>query len=459
MSEKKNRLTLLKEALSWGGPETPKTIEKTGIIVINETKQSAGKALDDSFDTQLTTFNSDPVVKESIIQFAQEVIGNGYFTTMNKDYSLELDGETAKDLIDEWNYKNDIDNKILQVSIELVAFGNSFYYITNNGFQNIPIQAIYKANAVDKSTPIEEKYNLETSGTYGAKNIKWEDFIHFKVPMPSEFTPFSSAGIIHGLIAYPDEDNQNPSMWDIRKSMRKYMNLGFKKFSFANELWTFPESDDTKVAAFQTTLNTMSDIGQKIATNAKGSIQIAVPQRTTSYDEWIKSSNNEFLMSLANPSLKLGVEGFYTKATGETAQKMFGMKIESIRRIIKRTFEDLWIKILEKNGFDGQKAQVKMNFGSEEVSYTTSDLFAAKDKGLISIEEARKILRESMKWKLEEEIPVEKVTPVAPTVPLVEFTEIKNKVESLTSEKSKLEEESIKKRMKVMDELLKGETK
>jgi len=149
----------------------------------------------------------------------------------------------------------------------------------------------------------------------------------------------------------------------------------------------------------------MDATGQRIATNVKGDIRLAVPQRTQSYDKWIEVINNEFLMSLANPSLKLGLEQGFTKATSETAREMFESKIASMRRIIKRQVESLWVKVLEELGFDSNKAEVKLHFGSQEIEYDTEDLFKAVELKLVTPEEARTILREYMKWRLEGTLP------------------------------------------------------
>lgn len=439
------RLQSLKESI-FGTPKKPVEVKSSAVIVLGSVKQGYGVRGKYTFEDQIKCYATDPVIKESIVHFAQEVAGPGYFTSMNEDYTLQLDGKTAKDVINEWCYANDLDNKLLQIVIELHAFGNSFWYITD-GFQNIPLESIRKALPISKSIPVQEKYNLELTGVYKSKIIKNDEFVHFRTDVT--YNAPLGIGIIHGLLINPDEDSSEPSFWELYKNERKYMDLGFKKFSFANELWTFDKVDDTSPEAFDELakkITNMEDTGQRIVTNVKGDIKIAIPTRTTSYDQWLKQRNHALLMALANPTLKLGLEQGFTKATAEAAKEMFEMKITSIQRVIKRVFENLWVKVLEKEGFDGEKAQVRMNFGSEEIEYSTADVFSAVDKGIVTKDEARKILKESMKWKLEGELPVEPtVEPEKPVEPSLE-----SKKESLAN--AILNE----KKNRVMDAIIKG---
>ena len=56
----------------------------------------------------------------------------------------------------------------------------------------------------------------------------------------------------------------------------------------------------------------MSPTGNRIITNTNVKIALEVPERTQSYDAFIKDQRDEFFMSLADPSLKLGLEQGFT---------------------------------------------------------------------------------------------------------------------------------------------------
>ena len=395
----------------FGAPTKEPEIKKSGTVIIGEVEQDYGVRLSTSFKDQVTVFNSDPVIRTEITSFAQEVISQGIFTSIDETYTLALSGKTSKQTIDEWNRQNDLDNKMLQIAIELVAFGNSLWLISEGGFVNIPIQAINKAIPIDKTTPIREKYHIQLTSVYGSKVVKWEEFIHFRAQVTG-YAPFGT-GIILGIIAIPDEDT--PSIWEIRKSVRASMKKGFEKFSFGNEMWCFPELSDENLKIVGPKVDEMDSTGQRIATNTKGEIQLAVPQRTQSYDKWIEQVDKEFYNVLGgnvNPNTE-----FTTKATAEAVRAAFEMRVASMRRVIKRQIEGLWVKVLDKLGFEGLKSGIRLNFGSEDVQYVVADIFAAVDKGILSKEEARKILKKSAHWQLTEDSPPPEAKPAPVTQP------------------------------------------
>lgn len=399
----------LREAI-FGAPP-PKEINK-GAAIFSSMSQAVGVTPSTSFANQITVYLEDPVVKESILQMAQEIISTGYFTTANEAYGATMPtgpggkSWTAKEAIDYWSKVNNLDEKLLQIAIELVAFGNSFWNITNSGFVNIPLEAVSSAIAADPTTPLREKYNLRLTGAYGSKMVKYEEFSHFHTE-PIGCGPMGS-GIILGLISTPasyvtaeGETVAVPSLYDIRKAVRASMKEGFTKFSFGNELWIFEGMSDAGINEMGPKLESMPSTGQRIVSNMPGDIKLALPQRTQSYDKWIEQIDNEFLMSLGNPSLKLGLEQGFTKATAEAARELYEMKIAALRRIMKRHIEAIWVTVLNRLGFDGQAAEVRLNFGSPEIEYKTQDVFSAVDKGVISTQEARNILTKNMKWELD----------------------------------------------------------
>lgn len=444
---------------TFGAPK-PSEIRE-GAFVISPTAQAIGIRLSTSFANQLKVFNEDPVIKESILQSAYQIVSTGFFTTYNEKYTLDLprsatnpQRRNAKAVIDEWCRQNDLDSKLSQIAIEMIAFGNSFWNITAGGFTNIPIESVNHAVAVEKTTPIREKYNLQLTMAYDNKILKYEEFLHFHTEaIGSE--PLG-AGIILGLIATPDSvDNMDvPSIYEVRKSQRASMMEGFKKFSFGNEMWIFegyptgtPKDGDTAatgIYALGDQLRNMASTGKRIATNVRGDVVLAIPQRTQSYDKWIEQNQNEFLMALGNPSLKLGLEQGFTKATAEAAKDLYEMKLAAIKRAIKRLIEGVWAKVLDNSGFDGKQADMRLNFGTQEIEYTTSDLFAAVDKQIIRTDEARHILLKNMKWDISE------IAPQMPTPPTQTTPDAKAQLDNLAVDTAKLKKE-------VYERLLKGD--
>ena len=107
-------------------------------------------------------------------------------------------------------------------------------------------------------------------------------------------------------------------------------------------------------------------------------------------------------MGLADPSLKLGLEEGFTKATSVTASEVYQFKISTMRRTIKQHFEDFFKQILTKLGYEGEKAVIQMNFGPEETAtYNIADIFAAVDRSILSLEGARLLLTKYHKWDID----------------------------------------------------------
>ncbi len=425
--KKRSRLQNLRETI-FGTPEEVPIVK--GEAVIGRVKQIETHP-EESFNDQVDLFNNDPVVKEKIQGFAEQVISTGIFTTMNEKYTLRLpDGNggdhNAKESVDEWNRKNDIDTKMLQIAVELDAFGNSVWMISDtSGLVNVPIESIFKAISKTKDIPIRDIYDLVTTATYGSKVLKSGTFKHFRINITGS-APFGY-GICSGLVAVPDADT--PSLYDIRKSVRASMKTGFEKFSFGNVYIGLPGLSDDKITEIGTDIAAMSDTGNRIVSNTDVKVGLEVPQRTQSYDKWIEQIDKEFYMATGGgitPDTQ-----FTTKATAEAVAEAYKFKVSAFRRIIKREIESLWDKVLKELGFDPIKANVKLHFGSVEIEYITGDVFTAVDKGIVTKDEARTILREYMKWRLEGDLPKEK-EPKIPEVPKI--------IESLTESKPSKQE-------------------
>jgi len=403
----RTRKTALKEAI-FGVPKKDTEIKQTTTAVLGVVEQNYGIYQLPSFREQVTTLWNDPLLKEAVTMFSEQVMATGFFLTSNPNYTLSLSGKTALEVITEWCDKNNIDIKLMEICIELKAFGNSLWRITNEGFVKVPIEAIWHAVRVAPDVPLQVKYNLQLVPVYGGVVLNWGQFIHFRVGVTGYHAPFGQ-GVMYGLLAKPTDSNGNvsPSIYDIRLSMRGSLNEGFKKFSFGNELWMFEgmSNEDFESQKIGERIATMSSTGNRIATNSKGKIEIAVPERTQSYDEFIKQMRDEFMMSLADPSLKLGLEQGFTKATSVTASDIYTYKIATMRRTIKQNLEDLFKQILDNLGYDGVEAKVELNFGPDEApDYAIADIFTAVKDGIILKDEARHLLSTYHKWDIQGDI-------------------------------------------------------
>jgi len=410
-----NYLKKLKESLFGVPKESIPQVKATGKAVLGTVEQTFGIYEIPSFKDQVTTFWNDPILREGVIMLSEQVVSTGYYLTANPSYNLKINGKTALDTIKEWCEENNIDTKLLEIAIELRAFGNSFWRIDEQyGFQKIPIESVWRAVPIDSVTPLQVKYNIQLVPIYGSKIINWGEFIHFRINITGYRAPLGM-GVIYSLLTKPvdSEGAIAPSIYDIRLQMRRSLHEGFRKFSFGNVWIGVPNlsNEDFEAQGLAPKVANMKSTGNRIITNSDVKVQLEVPQRTESYDKFIEAMNNEFFMALADPSLKLGLEKGFTKSTAVVASEFYKNKIANLRKCIKETFEDLFKQILEKMGYDGVKAEVRMHFGPEETpKYEPKDIFNAVQLKIIDIPEARRLLSKYLKWDLEaKELPEETV--------------------------------------------------
>jgi len=396
-------------------PETPTKIGKAVI----STYESTGSSPTSTFADQVKVFKKDSLVRESIIHEGMEIVGSGIFTSMNEKYTLVLpkpkkEGEqeikwTAKEAIDFWNEQNSIDEKSLTWAIELVAYGLSVMKITPSGLQVIPINAIIKAVPHSKDKPITEEWDLELSSTYKPNKLLWGEFIMLRTCVTSSSNPLGT-GLIAGLIEAYDEDT--PTQLDVRNSKRAALNAGFAKFANPTEIFSFPDLDDIDEVSKK--VKELPPTGSRLTVNTAAKIESSQSRRDTGWDTWIKQSDDEFIQSLGNPILKSITESGFTEASIRGSIELFHKKVLAFRRAIKRIVEQMWAKVLREYGFDPEQAQVKLNFGAEEISWIVADLISAVEKGIISKDEARTVLQKKARWELTGSAPTPKVPEPTP---------------------------------------------
>jgi hypothetical protein len=398
----------LSEANVFGTPKQEQQIKKSSIAVLGAVEQSYGIYQVPSYRQLVTTLWGDPLLVKASLLFSQQVVSRGVFYTANPKYKLVLNGKTALDVIKEWCDKNNIDIKLFEIALEMYAFGNSFWRITNLGFVKIPIEAIWHAVRVEPDTPLQEQYNIQVTAIYGGRVIPYNEFKHFRIFTTGYHAPFGQ-GILQSMLANPVDSKGVvcPSLYDIRLGLRASLHEGIMKFSIGNELWSFPDmsNEDFEAQEIGKHIAEMSTTGNRIATNTKGTISLAVPERAQSYDIFVTEQRNEIFMALGEPSLKLGLEEGFTKSTAESATSIHELEISYCRNNIKENLNDLFKQILDNQGYDGTEAAVQINFGIEEIAdYEIKDVFEAVKNKIILANEARTLLSKYHKWEIEGDI-------------------------------------------------------
>jgi hypothetical protein len=397
----------------FGTPKVDPKNKQTKVMVLGAVEQSYGIYQVPTFKEQVDCLWNDPLIKEAVTMFAEQVVSTGFFLTGNPKYQVKLGpkNQTALEIIREWCRLNQIDIKVLEIVIEMKAFGNSFWKMDDYGFSKIPIESAWHMVREKANKPLQEIYALQLTPLYNSRVIPNNEFVHFRVGITGYHAPLGQ-GVIYSLLAKPTDSKGNvaPSIYDVRLNMRKSLDQGFQNFSFGNVWIGVPnmsnedfEAEDEDGKTISDKVANMAPTGNRVITNTDVKVELEVPERTQSYDEFIKNERDEFFMALADPSLKMGLEQGFTKATAVTGSDIYKYKVSSMRRSVKQKFEDIFQELLNDLGYDGYEADIQMNFGPEETAeYLIADIFTAVDKKIISRKTSVRLLCKYHKWDIDE---------------------------------------------------------
>jgi len=393
-------------------PENKTKISKT-FISIDDTYGSSPSI---TLTNQVDAFEKDPILRESIIHTSMEILGTGFFTSIDDKYTVVLPKPnsvgvgnwTAKEALDYWNTENNLDEVLLTCSLELVAYGNSFLLLTANGIQPIPLTSISTLDNMSKTIPKTEQYKIVFNNIANQREALWGSFVHFRANVTTDTNPFGT-GVVAGLLE--KWDTNCDSLMDQVYMIRKAMTAGFGAFSQPTQVWVFPKASDTELGTKKTEIEKLPQYGGRFATNEEMSIIGPMPNKERGYDEFIKTMFDQYIMSIGDPSLKASVESGFTEASIRGSIELYRKKIQYMRRTLKRQVEKMWATVLKGYGFDPDAAQAKLNFGADEIAWTVSDLMNAVSNGVITPEEARVQLMKKAKWELDEKAPAPKPIP------------------------------------------------
>ena len=363
-----NPLTRLKRAVeSWAIPtEEPL---KTGKAVVSSIEVDSGKRPIFTFRELSEAYEGCDIIQTAVQQLASEIVGMGFKTEMNESYNIKLNGKTAKDVIDDWNQKNNLDEFMSIWGIELISMGNSFCIPTNDGLVPIPIKSIWKTIPVDKTTPMFLKYHLELTGSYDNRVIK--DFVHFKINQDSNSMPLGR-GIIEKLLNTRTHDV--PSLLEVDEKIRKAMLFGFERQGWGEQLWDIPELSAEDLSKFDEDIKDIrKGKAKRIVTNAKGAtVTSATLDRSRSFDEWLVQIENRLVMALGDPMLKSTIIGNFSEASIKGVTALHKSIIRQYQQVLKRGVEKLWRQVLIDAVFDPDEAQVKLVFNEDSTEVVQS---------------------------------------------------------------------------------------
>jgi hypothetical protein len=349
-----SRLKSLREFVFGAPEEKPVRLGKSVAI---STEQDVGKTPSPTFTEQIAAFEGSDLIQTAIRNLAAEVVGSGFETEMSEDYTLVINGKTAKQYIDDWNAKNNLDCFLVNCTPEIIAYGNHFATLTaEGGLEMIPLKSIQRILAVAKEIPIYRSYKLQIINS----NDRYiTEFLHFAYNISSSSQPLGQ-GVMYALMKTRTTDV--PSVLDALERIRKAMLAQMELAGYPDKMFTVAGASDEEIDAI-TTVITNAKFGAKVVTSREGSkIETINLSRDKGYDILITTLYDILYQCLGDPMLKAVIAGNFSEASIRGITALHKNLIRCYQRIIKRQIEKVWRQVLKDGLYDPDAAQVKLVF-------------------------------------------------------------------------------------------------
>ena len=369
------------------------------------TQKSIGLTPEVSFEKMWETYIAQPAARAAVDFRADQIVGMGFFTTMNEEYREKIEGKTAKQYIDEFCEKIGLDQILQATAKNLVAFGNNFWWLKPKpekieNITQIPIFHVQKIT-FSKNGELDK---IKLSWNAQPREISMEEVIWIKTP-PYDKNHFGT-GILQTLCKSLkiNDGESRPGFAEIVGRIQNSITKQFEKFGGPNELWIFPDLNKRELEDYYQKIKNIPAHGSRFVTNVeKAKVQLLVPERARSFDYYIETIMNEYYLGLLTPLPKLFTAPGFTEASAKVAVKVDDRKITALQRLLKRVIErKLFNAVLSQAGYDPERANVRLNWGAPaRPEFNIADVLKAFENGVINREEARKILKNAG-WPLEE---------------------------------------------------------
>jgi len=152
------------------------------------------------------------------------------------------------------------------------------------------------------------------------------------------------------------------------------------------------KADQTTITKFENAIKSRSEEGAWLFYNKPCEVKPVALDPRARFEYYVEHIVNQFYLGCETPLPRLFSTPGFTEASAKAALDLQTMMVKPIQRYIKRQVErDIFDIILAQAGFDPVDAQVRLNWGSEEVpEIVLVDMLKAAELGLIRQEEFRK---------------------------------------------------------------------
>jgi len=353
-------------------------------VIVESIKVASGRAPPVTFKTMMNCYAKDSVFRDSIDLMTAQIVGAGFYTTCASE--KEYEGATkARQIIDDWNMRNNLDGMLQVLTKELIATGSTIAEkVTPKKLEKLVHVPIY---TFDKLITNESGGFEETEWTrknhvkmgylqltkYGGKTLSPESIVHFR------WNPIDESGWGYGIMRTVLEtyswQEENPttkrietytrrSLFDMKASIDEQLAQIIEKFGGPLEIY----GADTKKAAEELTaqLKTNPKRGARIVTSAKVTPATTPLEPRARFGDYLNYLFNLVCLAGQTPMPRLFTVSGWTEASARVGQEIFATVTMPIQRMIKREIEAVWDLVIEQADLDPGKAQVRLNWGMQK---------------------------------------------------------------------------------------------
>lgn len=402
---------------NWLLMSSSRHIRDNAIIVPNY-RVATGEFQPENVRSAIDAYIHDSDIFNAVNFISNAALSPGFYVTGNEEY---WNGKVV-DLVEDFNRSIRWGNRrgekglaelLRIVTKELLYGGNTFIeMLTPNNLQMLnqvelsSIYKIYRNEAGDVN-----KIQQQIGGRFN--DLDPETIIH--IPwLQIDREPFGR-GLIQPLIS-PCTDlkgQQIPPLYKIKASLQFDIWRMIHRKGVPRSIFSFPEAGDELIQVYQEALKD-PDVDVSFTTNAKVDVAVEQGGPAQGIANLILFFDKRFQAGLQTPINNLLNSSGYTEASSRTAKELGGLIVKDLQMRLKQAIEtELYDRIILQAGLDPKKARIELHWGSkEEPEYTLTDLGNMFDRRLVTISEARKMLRK-IGWELEDDTALSQAMPTA----------------------------------------------
>ncbi len=341
----------------------------------------------------------DPACRALVDFLADQTVGMGFYTSVDSKYAY---AEKAKEAVDGFCERVNLDGLLQICAREIIAAGNSFWEkIEPDRLEDLRIIPLTSVKSIVR----DQHGNVEAyvlSQDHSEKTVSPERIIHWRWN-PVNGEAFGS-GLLRTLLeSYPTPSGARMSFLEMKARIERIMPEIFEKYAGPDEIWIFHEASEQEISTAQALLKSKPKAGARFIYSKPAEVKTVQIDPRARFEAYIEHIWNQFIIGGETPIPKLISTPGFTEASARAAVEVAERKVMALQRFMKRIVErEIFALIVEQAGYDPRKAAIRLNWGiPEKPEINIADLLKAAEQNLISPEEFRNIVRK-IGWELKE---------------------------------------------------------